>query len=140
MTIWANPITLADVNQRSENTAASHLDIKFTEIGVDYLVATMPISNKSKQPFGLLHGGISVALAETVASSAANYCVDQQRFYCVGLDINANHIKSVSKGIVTATTCPIHIGRKTHVWEIKINDDSDSLVCISRLTVAVISR
>ena len=140
MSIWFMPITLDDINLRSANTAASHLDIKFTEVGTDCLVATMPIGCKSVQPLGLLHGGISVALAETVASSAANYCVDQQEFYCVGLDINANHIKSVSKGIVTATTCPIHIGRKTHVWEIKINDDSDSLVCISRLTVAVISR
>jgi len=134
------PITLDDINLRSANTAASHLDIKFTEVGTDCLVATMPIGCKSVQPLGLLHGGISVALAETVASSAANYCVDQQEFYCVGLDINANHIKSVSKGMVTATARPLHLGRKTHVWEIKINDDSDSLVCISRLTVAVISR
>ncbi|MBT4804225.1 MAG: hotdog fold thioesterase [Legionellales bacterium] len=140
MSIWFMPITLDDINLRSANTAASHLDIKFTEVGTDCLVATMPIGCKSVQPLGLLHGGISVALAETVASSAANYCVDQQEFYCVGLDINANHIKSVSKGMVTATARPLHLGRKTHVWEIKINDDSDSLVCISRLTVAVISR
>ena len=140
MSIWFMPITLDDINLRSANTAASHLNIKFTEVGTDCLVATMPIGRKSVQPLGLLHGGISVALAETVASSAANYCVDQQEFYCVGLDINANHIKSVNKGMVAATARPLHLGRKTHVWEIKIKDDSDSLVCISRLTVAVISR
>ena len=101
--IWKMPITLEDINNRSKNTAAMHLGIEFTEIGSDYLVATLPITEKVIQPLGLLHGGISVALAETVASSASNYCVDQDAYYCVGLEINANHIRSVTGGVVTAT-------------------------------------
>ena len=92
------------------------------------------------QPLGLLHGGISVALAETVGSSAANYCIDQEKYYCVGLDINANHMKSAKTGIVTAVAKPLHLGRSTQVWEIKIVNDNQMLVCISRLTIAVITK
>ena len=138
--IWKMPITLDDINQRSQNTAASHLNIEFTELGSDYLVATMPITEKVIQPLGLLHGGISVALAETVASSAANYCVDQSKFYCVGLEINANHIRSVKAGSVSAKASPIHIGRSTHVWQIHIKDSFDRVCCISRITISVIDR
>lgn len=138
--IWKMPITLDDINNRSKNTAAMHLGIEFTEIGDDYLVATLPITEKVMQPLGLLHGGISVALAETVASSAANYCVDQDDYYCVGLEINANHIRSVSHGVVRATATPVHIGKSTHVWQIHIKNDLDKICCISRITMAVISR
>jgi 1,4-dihydroxy-2-naphthoyl-CoA hydrolase len=138
--IWKMPITLDDINNRSKNTAAMHLGIKFTEFGSDYLVATLPITEKVIQPLGLLHGGISVALAETVASSAANYCVDQNYYYCVGLEINANHIKAVTSGFISAKASPIHIGRSTHVWQIEIKNDLDKICCISRITMAVISR
>ncbi|MEE3003310.1 MAG: hotdog fold thioesterase [Pseudomonadota bacterium] len=138
--IWKMKISLRDVNERSKNTAAEHLGIKFTEFGNDFLTATMPIDNKSLQPLGLLHGGISVALAETVGSSAANYCVDQNKYYCVGLDINANHIRSVKSGYVRAKASPIHLGKSTHVWQIEIKDMEENMICISRLTMAVISR
>lgn len=138
--IWKTAITLNDLNNRSLNTAASHLGIVFSEIGDDFLAATMPVSNHTMQPLGLLHGGISVALAETVGSSAANYCIDQEKHYCVGLDINANHMKSAKTGIVTAVAKPLHLGRSTQVWEIKIVNDNQMLVCISRLTIAVITK
>lgn len=138
--IWKNPITLDNLNQRSENTAASHLGIVFSEIGDDFLAATMPINNKTMQPLGLLHGGISAALSETVGSSAANYCVDQVKEYCVGLDINANHIRAVKMGLVTAIAKPLHLGRSTQVWEIKITSEDHKLICISRLTMAVIAK
>lgn len=138
--IWKTAITLNDLNNRSLNTAASHLGIVFSEIGDDFLAATMPVSNHTMQPLGLLHGGISVALAETVGSSAANYCIDQEKHYCVGLDINANHMKPAKTGIVTAVAKPLHLGRSTQVWEIKIVNDNQMLVCISRLTMAVITK
>tara|TARA_B110000459_G_scaffold187301_1_gene219548 strand:- start:568 stop:996 length:429 start_codon:yes stop_codon:yes gene_type:complete len=138
--IWKTAITLNDLNNRSLNTAASHLGIVFSEIGDDFLAATMPVNNHTMQPLGLLHGGISVALAETVGSSAANYCIDQEKYYCVGLDINANHMKPAKTGIVTAVAKPLHLGRSTQVWEIKIVNDNQMLVCISRLTMAVITK
>lgn len=138
--IWQTPITIDDLNQRSENTAASHLGILFSEIGDDFLAATMPINNKTMQPLGLLHGGISAALAETVGSSAANYCIDQTKQYCVGLDINANHIRAIKGGLVTAIAKPLHLGRSTQVWEIKITSEDNKLACISRLTMAVITK
>ena len=138
--IWQTPITIDDLNQRSENTAASHLGILFSEIGDDFLAATMPINNNTMQPLGLLHGGISAALAETVGSSAANYCIDQAKQYCVGLDINANHIRAVKGGLVTAIAKPLHLGRSTQVWEIKIISEDHKLICISRLTMAVITK
>ncbi len=138
--IWKTAITLNDLNNRSLNTAASHLGIVFSEIGDDFLAATMPVNNHTMQPLGLLHGGISVALAETVGSSAANYCIDQEKYYCVGLDINANHMRSAKTGIVTAVAKPLHLGRSTQVWEIKIVNDNQMLVCISRLTIAVITK
>lgn len=138
--IWKTPITLESLNKRSENTAASHLDIVFSEVGDDFLTATMPINNKTVQPLGLLHGGISAALAETVGSSAANYSVDQNKQYCVGLDINANHIRAVKSGFVSATAKALHLGSSTQVWEIRITDETNKLICIARLTMAVIIR
>lgn len=116
------------------------LDIKFTQIGDDFLEATMPVTSKTKQPLGLLHGGANVVLAETLGSVAATMTVNQKEQYCVGLEINANHLKSVKSGLVRGVTMPIHLGKKTQVWEIKIFNEEGDLSCISRITMAVIDR
>jgi len=117
-----------------------HLGIEFTEVGEDYLVAKMPVDRRTHQPMGLLHGGASVALAETLGSVAATLTVDPSLQHCVGLEINANHIKSVRSGFVYGKTTPVHIGKKTQVWEIRITDDQQQLICISRITLAVIDK
>jgi len=126
--------------ERSRNTLAAHLGIRVTEIGPDYLRATMPVNPHTHQPTGILHGGASVALAETVGSLAANLCVDMQTSVCVGQEINANHVRSVASGLVTATARPYHIGGRSQVWGIEIRDENDKLVCVSRLTMAVLER
>jgi 1,4-dihydroxy-2-naphthoyl-CoA hydrolase len=118
----------------------AHLGIEFTAIDENSFTAKMPVDHRTHQPLGLLHGGASVALAETLGSMAAAFCVDLNTQYCVGLDINANHVKGVKSGYVFGTTTPIHIGKKTHVWEIKITNEQNELVCISRITIAVIDR
>jgi len=118
----------------------SHLGIEFTEIGDDSITAKMPVDHRTHQPLGLLHGGASVALAETLGSVAASCCLDLNTQYCVGLDINANHTKSVKTGYVFGTTKPLHVGKKTHVWEIRIVNDANELVCISRITMAIIDK
>lgn len=133
-------VTLDQLNKLSANTMVAHLGIEFTEIGENHLTAKMPVDHRTHQPYGLLHGGASVALAETLGSMAAAFCVDLKTQYCVGLDINANHVKGIKSGFVFGTTTPMHIGKKTHVWEIKITNDQNELVCISRLTIAVIDR
>ena len=140
MPIWKIPITFDLLKSRSANTFVEFIGIEFTEIGDDYLKATLPVDHRTKQPLGLLNGGVSAALAESVASTAANYCVDQSICYCVGLDINANHLRPASEGIVTATAKPLHIGNKTQVWEIKIENETGKLVCISRMTMVVVMR
>lgn len=140
MPIWKMPIDFDKLNTRSANTFAEFIGIEFTDIGDDYLRATLQVDHKTKQPLGFINGGVSAALAETVASTAANYCVDQANAYCVGLEINANHLRPVSEGFVTATAKPIHLGNKTQVWEIKITNEAGQLSCISRMTVAVIQR
>lgn len=140
MSIWFKDYSLDAINQRSKNTMAEFLDIKFTKINDDSLVAQMPVTDKVKQPAGIVHGGANVVLAETIASTAANICVDLEKFYCVGLEINANHIKSVTKGIVEGIARPLHIGRSTHVWEIKIYNSAKELTCVSRMTAQVITR
>ena len=122
--------------QFSRNTMVEHLGIEFTEIGPDYLKATMPVDKSTHQPMGLLHGGASVALAETVASMAGTLAVDESQF-CVGVEINANHVRSVTNGYVTGTARPLALGRTIQVWEIKIEDENSTLICISRLTLAV---
>ena len=116
----------------------SYLNIEFTEVTEDSITARMPVDETTKQPFGRLHGGASAALAETVGSTAANLCVDLDRQVCVGMEINANHLRPVREGFVHATARPIHLGRKSHVWEIRIVDDEGRLVCVSRLTMAVV--
>ena len=126
--------------ERSRNTLAEHLGIRVTEIGPDYLCATMPVNSHTHQPMGILHGGASVALAETVGSLAANLCVDVQKSTCVGQEINANHVRPVASGLVTATARPFHIGARSQVWGIEIRDENDKLVCVSRITMAVVER
>lgn len=119
---------------------AEAIGIEFTAIGPDYLEAKMPVDSKTHQPYGLLHGGASVALAETLGSMAAACCVDTSRQLCVGLEINANHIRSARSGYVKGVTKPVHIGKKTQVWEIRITNEKEELVCISRITVAVLDK
>jgi len=138
MSIWYRPYTLEEIDRQSRNCMVEHLDIRFTEIGPDYLRATMPADHRTFQPFGLLHGGASVTLAETLGSVGANCCVDTSRFYCVGQEINANHLRAVRGGRVTGTARPIHLGARSQVWEIRIEDERGKLACISRFTVAVV--
>lgn len=130
--------TLEQLNALSRDTAMEPLGIVFSEIGPDYLRATMPVDARTRQPYGLLHGGASVLLAETLGSSAGNLCVPEGRV-CVGIEINANHLRAVRSGIVTGTARALHVGGRTQVWEIRIEDESAQLVCISRLTLAVIA-
>ena len=136
-----NPnLTLAMLTSMSAKTMVEHIGIEFTNIGEDFIEARMPVDHRTHQPLGLLHGGASVVLAETLGSVAATCCVDMSKQYCVGLDINANHIKSVREGFVIGIAKPIHVGKKTQVWEIRITNDQQELVCISRITMAVIDR
>ncbi|MGH8214146.1 MAG: hotdog fold thioesterase [Rhodanobacteraceae bacterium] len=139
MRIWKQQVDLATVNAWSRRTLMQAIDIRITEIGDDHLTGTMPVDDRTRQPYGLLHGGASVALAETLGSTAAMLCCDDDHA-AVGLDINANHLRAVRQGAVTGTARPIHIGRSTQVWEIRIVDNADQLVCISRLTMAVVPR
>ncbi len=118
----------------------AHLGIQFTNIEDGTIEARMPVDHRTHQPFGILHGGASVALAETLGSVAAMLCIDSSAQYCVGLDINANHIKSVKEGFVIGRVKPVHVGKKTHVWEIKITTEKEELVCISRITMAILDR
>ena len=138
MTYFRTPVSLEALNQLCQGNLAEHLGIVFTAVGDDWLQATMPVDKRTHQPFGLLHGGASVALAETIGSCAGNLCVDQAKYYCVGLDINANHLRAVRSGVVTGTARAIHVGRTTQVWEIRIENEAGKLVCISRLTLAVV--
>lgn len=140
MTIWFHDITTDDLNHRGKKTLSEFLNIEFTEVGEDFLKATMPVNEKTKQPIGILHGGANVVLAETIASTAANAVIDISQFFCVGLEINANHIRSVKEGIVTAITKPIHIGRSTHVWGVEIFNEDGKITCVSRMTASVIKR
>ena len=140
MTLWKTRTTLDQLTERSKNTLNEHLGIEFLEIGDDYLKARMPVDGRTKQPAGLLHGGASVALAETLGSVAAGLCVNRELKEIVGLEINANHIRPVHDGWVIGITKPIHVGNSTQVWEIRIYNEEDKLVCISRLTVANIDK
>ena len=139
MRIWKKELPL-DVPNAWRDTMVSHLGIVVTEIGDDYLRGTMPVDARTRQPYGLLHGGASVALAETLGSLGAMMCTDAATQLAVGLDINANHVRGVTSGVVTGTARPIHLGRTTQVWEIRIEDERSRLVCIARLTVAIVPR
>ena len=140
MGIFKEGVTVEFLNTWSRNTLAEQIGIEFIGIGDDYLEARMPVDKRTHQPMGLLHGGASVSLAETMGSIAANMCVDQTKFYCVGLEINANHLKGVRDGFVKGITKPIHIGKTTQVWEIRIMNEKDELACLSRITMAVLEK
>lgn len=140
MAIWFKNYSLDEINQRGKSTMVEHLGIVFTAVTADSLTATMPVDHRTKQPAGLLHGGASVSLAETIGSTAANLCVDPEKFLCVGIEVNANHIRSITEGVVTGTARPIHLGRTTQVWEIRITNEGGKLVNISRLTMAVLEK
>ncbi len=131
---------LEALNKLSDNTLGAVLGIRFTEIGDQFLKATMPVNSKTHQPYGLLHGGASAALSETVGSVASWLSIDTERQICVGIEINCNHIRGKRDGIVTATATPLHIGSTTHVWDIKIIDEQEKLICVSRLTVSVLKK
>lgn len=141
MSIWFHEnMTLDAIQSFGKNTMVEHIGIEFIEIGENYIKAKMPVDHRTVQTYGLLHGGASVALAETIGSIASALIIDREKFYCVGLEINANHIRSATKGFVFGTALPLHVGNLTHVWEIKIHDDQEKLLCVSRLTVAIIKR
>ena len=140
MSIWFGTPSVDTLNSIGENTIHDALEIRFTVIGDDYLQATMPVDHRTHQPYGLLHGGASVVLAESLGSTGAGLCVDHQRYYVVGQEINANHLRSVTDGHVTGTARPIHAGRRSHVWEVQVMDDRNRLICISRMTLAVLPR
>ena len=140
MSIWQAKPTPEQLTERGSSSMPGLLGIRFTEIGEDFLRATMPVNARTHQPFGLLHGGASVTLAETVGSVASILCVDDRQYLCVGQEINANHLRGVSSGTVTATARPFHLGARSHVWHIEIRDESERLVCVSRLTMAIVER
>ncbi len=141
MPIWFNNnLALTDIKDLGYKTMGDHLGMQWEELGPDFLKLTMPVDERTRQPYGLLHGGASCALAETVGSVASHFVVDNQKYMCVGLEINANHVRGVKNGYVTATCTPLHLGASTHVWDIKIHDDRGKLVCISRLTVAILKK
>ncbi len=141
MSIWfKKELNLEKLNGFSKDTMNDYIGIKFIEVGENFLRASMPVDHRTKQAYGLLHGGASVTLAETVGSVASAMVIDPEQFICVGVEINANHLKSVRDGFVTATSIPLHLGLSSHVWEIKILDQHDKLICVSRLTVYVIRK
>lgn len=136
--IWTRAFSLEEINSMNKGNMGEFLEIEFTEIGENHISARMPVTSKVKQPAGLLHGGANVVLAETVGSVAANLCVNMDEFICVGLEINANHLRAVKDGYVYATATPVHRGTTTQVWNIEIKTDSGKLSCVSRLTVSAI--
>ncbi|BCR03771.1 thioesterase [Desulfuromonas versatilis] len=138
MAIWFHEVTLDEVNRLGRGNMIEHLGMEFYEIGPDFLKAKMPVDHRTRQPEGLLHGGASVALAETLGSYAANLVVDPEKYYCVGQEINANHVRGLRQGWVFGATRPLHLGRRSQIWEIQIEDEQERLVCVSRLTMAVV--
>lgn len=137
MPIWQKTLSLDILNNDFPDGAATNSGIEYTDFGDDYITARMPVDERTRQPYGILHGGASCLLAETVGSHASSLCIDMNRQYCVGLEISANHIRSVSEGFVYGTARPLHLGRSTHVWEIMIRDAADKIVCASRLTMLI---
>lgn len=137
MALWLKPAILEEINARSADTAVAHLGIEITEVGDDYLVGRVPVDHRTKQPFGLLHGGVSVVLAETLGSIAA-FHASPEGHLAVGLDINANHLRAVRSGWVTGTARPLHIGRTTQVWQIDMVDERGQMNCVSRITMAIL--
>jgi 1,4-dihydroxy-2-naphthoyl-CoA hydrolase len=140
MSIWRSLRSLEELNRNRETTLIGNLGILFTEIGDDFVRGTMPVDTRTLQPYGLLHGGASVALAETLGSTGASMCVDAAEYQVVGQEINANHVRAARSGLVTGTARAVHLGGRTHVWSIEIVNEAQKLVCISRITMAVIQR
>ena len=140
MSLWTQAPDLDQLNLLNRDTAAAALGIRIVEVGDDYIRATMPVDARTRQPFGLLHGGASVLLAETLGSMAGVMTLDPSREVAVGLEINANHVRAVQSGEVTGTARPLHVGRTTQVWEIRIENDKGALCCVSRITLAVVPR
>jgi 1,4-dihydroxy-2-naphthoyl-CoA hydrolase len=145
MAIWFGNYQLSDIAtlkgaRSADRNLATHLGIEFTALGEDFLQGRMPVDDRTKQTYGILHGGASVALAETLGSVGANLTIDPERFNVVGQEINANHVRAVNKGYVIGTARPLHVGKRSQVWEIRIEDEAQRLVCISRLTLAVLER
>ncbi|MFD2967347.1 hotdog fold thioesterase [Sphingobacterium bambusae] len=138
--IWFKEHSLEEVNSIFQTFMTGYLDIKAIEIREDALVVSMPVTDKVRQPFGILHGGASVVLAESAGSVASNLVIDAEQYAGVGMEVNANHLKSVHGGTLIAICSPLHLGQKSHVWDIKISDESDRLICVSRLTVAIIEK
>ncbi|XOV94761.1 MAG: hotdog fold thioesterase [Bacteroidota bacterium] len=138
--MFPKDLSLESINDLGKATLVEHLGIEFTEVGSDYLIAKMPVDHRTRQPLGLLHGGASVALAETLGSIAATMTLDISKQHAVGLEINANHVRSAKDGFVYGKTTPIHVGRKTQVWEIKITNEAGKLISICRITMAIIDN
>jgi len=138
--IWKSIKSVEELNSGRAGTLIEHLGIEFTEIGDDFICGTMPVDGRTRQPYGLLHGGASVALAETLGSMGAAMCVDAAEYQCVGQEINANHLRAARTGLVTGTARPVHVGGRSQVWTIDIINDAGKLVCTSRLTIAIIRR
>jgi 1,4-dihydroxy-2-naphthoyl-CoA hydrolase len=135
---YKKEFTIEDLNARGRNSHVEWIGIQFIEIGEDYVKASMPVDHRTVQPLGVVNGGAYCSLAESIGSTAANLCIDRSNFVALGLDINANHVRPASRGHVYGVAKPIHLGKSTHVWEIRITDDDDQLVCISRLTVVIV--
>jgi 1,4-dihydroxy-2-naphthoyl-CoA hydrolase len=141
MNIWFNKhLVIDDFRSMGKDTMSEYIGIEWVEVGEDFLKAKMPVDHRTNQPYGLLHGGASCVLAETIGSVASAMVVDHSKFVCVGLEINANHVRSARQGFVTGVATALHLGTNTHVWDIKIFDELTKLVCVSRLTVAVLPR
>jgi 1,4-dihydroxy-2-naphthoyl-CoA hydrolase len=139
--IWFDKeLSIEKLKPLGPNTMAAHIGIEWVEVGENFMKAKMPVDQRTNQPYGLLHGGASCVLAETLGSVASAMVIDHSKFYCVGLEINANHIRGVREGYVTGVASPLHLGNTTHVWDIKIYDEKEKLVCVSRLTVAILIR
>jgi len=140
MSIWHQNLTLEALNALGKGSAVEHLGIEITDIGSDYISGTMPVDHRTRQPMGILHGGANALLAESLGSIAANCCVDHTKYTCVGLEINANHLRTVKNGLVTGTARSVHLGKTIQVWDINIENEKGQLSCSSRLTMMVIKR
>lgn len=141
MAIWyKNDYTLKELNDLGNNTMAQALGMEFIEIGEDYLKLQMPVNRHTHQPYGILHGGASAALAETVGSVASSMCINNEKQICVGMEINCNHVRPKRDGNIIATALPLHLGATSHIWDIRITDENNKLICISRLTMAILKK
>ena len=139
--IWfRKDLNVEEITALGNGTMGEYIGIEFTELGPDYIKGRMPVDHRTNQPYGFLHGGASCVLAETLGSVGSAMVIDHSKFYCVGLEINANHIRSATQGFVFGTATPLHLGSSTHVWDIKIHNENEKLLCVSRLTVAVLPR